>query len=342
MKKVIIIILFFPMVLFGQNNLKYAETIKVEDLEKHLIILSSDSMEGRETGKKGQKMAADYIMNHFKNIGIPPYKKKSYYQKFKVKNGRHMCKCDDCDTDFLKKMLGKNKYIKGENVLGFIEGTDLKEELIIITAHYDHLGKHEDKIFNGADDDGSGTVATLEIAEAFMSAKKEGNGPRRSVLIMPVSGEEKGLLGSKYYTDHPIYPLENTVANLNIDMIGRVDDWHENGDYVYLIGADMLSQELHDISEQTNDQYIGLELDYTFNAEDDPNRYYYRSDHYNFAKNNIPVIFYFNGVHEDYHKVTDTLEKIDFNKIQTITRLVFLTAWELANRDERIQLNKTD
>ena len=342
MKKVIIIILFFPMVLFGQNNLKYAETIKVEDLEKHLIILASDSMEGRETGKKGQKMAADYIMNHFKNIGIPPYKKKSYYQKFKVKNGRHMCKCDDCDTDFLKKMLGKNKYIKGENVLGFIEGTDLKEELIIITAHYDHLGKHEEKVYNGADDDGSGTVATLEIAEAFMLAKKEGSGPRRSVLIMPVSGEEKGLLGSKYYTDHPIYPLENTVANLNIDMIGRVDDWHENGDYVYLIGADMLSQELHDISEQTNDQYIGLELDYTFNAEDDPNRYYYRSDHYNFAKNNIPVIFYFNGVHEDYHKVTDTVEKIDFNKTQTITRLVFLTAWELANRDERIQLNKTD
>ena len=342
MKKTILITLFFPMVLFGQNNLKYAETIKVEDLEKHLIILASDSMEGRETGKRGQKMAADYIMNHFKNIGIPAYKKKSYYQKFKVKNGRHMCKCDDCDTDFLKKMLGKNKYIKGENVLGFIEGTDLKEEIIIITAHYDHLGKHEDKIFNGADDDGSGTVATLEIAEAFMLAKKEGNGPRRSVLIMPVSGEEKGLLGSKYYTDHPIYPLENTVANLNIDMIGRVDDWHENGDYVYLIGADMLSQELHDISEQTNDQYIGLELNYTFNAEDDPNRYYYRSDHYNFAKNNIPVIFYFNGVHEDYHKVTDTVEKIDFNKIQTITRLVFLTAWELSNRDERIQLNKTD
>ena len=342
MKKHLFLLLFLPSVLFAQKNLKYAETIKAEDLEKHLIILASDSMEGRETGKKGQKMAADYIMNHFKNIGIPPYKKKSYYQKFKVKNGRHMCKCDDCDTDFLKKMLGKNKYIKGENVLGFIEGTDLKEEIIIITAHYDHLGKHEDKIFNGADDDGSGTVATLEIAEAFMLAKKEGNGPRRSVLIMPVSGEEKGLLGSKYYTDHPIYPLENTVANLNIDMIGRVDDWHENGDYVYLIGADMLSQELHDISEQINDQYVGLELDYTFNAEDDPNRYYYRSDHYNFAKNNIPVIFYFNGVHEDYHKVTDTVEKIDFNKIETITRLVFLTAWELANRDERIQLNKTD
>ena len=340
MKKHLILLLFLPSVLFAQENIKFSETITVQDLEKHLIILASDSLEGRETGKKGQKMAADYIMNHFKNIGVLPYKKNTYYQKFRVKNGRHMCKCDDCDVDFLKKILKSNKWIKGENVLAYIEGTDLKDELIIITAHYDHLGKHEEKTFNGADDDGSGTVSAMEIAEAFMLAKKEGNGPRRSILVMCVSGEEKGLLGSKDYTDNPIYPLENTVANLNIDMIGRVDDWHENGDYIYLIGADRLSQELHDISEQINEEFIGLELDYTFNEEDDPNRYYYRSDHYNFAKNNIPVIFYFNGVHEDYHKVTDTVEKIDFEKIQTITRLVFLTAWELANREERIVVDK--
>ena len=341
MKKHLILLLFLPAVLIAQENIKFSNTITIQDLEKHLAILASDSLEGRETGQKGQKMAADYIMNHFKNIGIPPYKGKTYYQKFRVKNARHMCKCDDCDVDFLKKILGKNKHIKGENVLGYIEGTDLKEELIIITAHYDHLGKHEEKTYNGADDDGSGTVAAMEIAEAFILAKKEGNGPRRSVLVMTVSGEEKGLLGSAFYADNPIYPLENTVANLNIDMIGRIDDWHDTANYVYLIGSDMLSQELHDISEQINKEYIGLDLDYRFNAEDDPNRYYYRSDHYNFAKNNIPVIFYFNGVHEDYHKVTDTVEKIDFNKIQTITRLVFLTAWELANRDERIQLNKT-
>ena len=340
MKKHLILLLFLPSVLFSQENIKFSKTITSEDLEKHLIILASDSLEGRETGQKGQKMAADYIMNHFKNIGVPPYKRKSYYQKFRVKNGRHICKCDDCDVDFLKKIIGVNKWIKGENVLAYIEGTDLKDELIVITAHYDHLGKHEEKTFNGADDDGSGTVAAMEIAEAFMLAKKEGNGPRRSILVMCVSGEEKGLLGSKYYTDNPIYPLENTVANLNIDMIGRVDDWHENGDYIYLIGADRLSQELHDISEQVNEEFVGLELDYTFNEEDDPNRYYYRSDHYNFSKNNIPVIFYFNGVHEDYHKVTDTVEKIDFEKIQTITRLVFLTAWELANREERIVVDK--
>ena len=284
-------------------------------------------------------MAAEYLKNHFINIGIPPYKKNKYFQKFKVKSDRHICKCEDCDSDFIKKIFKKNKTIRGENVLGYIEGSDLKEELIIITAHYDHLGMHDTLLFNGADDDGSGTVAIMEIAEAFMLAKKEGKGPRRSILIMPVSGEEKGLLGSKYYTDNPIYPLKKTIANLNIDMIGRIDDLHINGDYIYLIGSDMLSQELHAISEDVNKKYIGLELDYTYNMQDDPNRYYYRSDHYNFAKNNIPVIFYFNGIHDDYHKTTDTVEKINFDKIEKITRFVFLTAWEPANRDDRLKID---
>jgi len=340
MKRIIAGLLFLPTIFFAQENINFSKTIIVEDLERHLNILASDSLEGRETGKKGQKMAADYIAKHFKSLDIPPYKKDTYYQKFKVKSGKHICKCEDCDVGFVKELFGNKKKIKGENVLGYIEGGDLKNELIIITAHYDHLGKHDSLVFNGADDDGSGTVATLEIAEAFMLAKKAGHGPRRSVLIMPVSGEEKGLLGSKYYTENPVYPLEKTVANLNIDMIGRLDDWHDTANYVYLIGADRLSQELHDISEEVNEKHIGLNLDYTFNEEDDPNRYYYRSDHYNFAKNNIPVIFYFNGVHEDYHKTTDTIEKIDFQKIENITRLVFLTAWELANRDERIVVDK--
>ena len=339
MKNIIFISLIFSINLFSQDNIKYSKTILKKDLERHLIILASDSLEGRETGKKGQKMAAEYLKNHFINIGIPPYKKNKYFQKFKVKSDRHVCKCEDCDSDFIKKIFKKNKIIRGENVLGYIKGTDLKDELIIITAHYDHLGKHDTLLFNGADDDGSGTVAIMEIAEAFMLAKRDGKGPRRSILIMPVSGEEKGLLGSKYYTDNPVFPLRKTIANLNIDMIGRIDNMHIDGNYVYLIGSDMLSKELHNISEKINKKYIGLELDYTYNTEDDPHRYYYRSDHYNFAKNNIPVIFYFNGVHEDYHKTTDTIEKIDFNKIEKITRFVFLTAWELANREERIKLN---
>ena len=338
MKKYLSLILVIPFFSFAQENLTYANSINNIDLYKHIEVLSSDSLEGRETGKPGQKMAAEYIANQFKKIGIPPYKRKTYYQKFKVKSERHICKCDDCDLTFFKRIFKANQTIRGENVLGYIEGSDLKDELLIITAHYDHLGKHDSLIFNGADDDASGVSAALEIAEAFMLAKKEGNGPRRSILIMPVSGEEKGLLGSRYYTDNPIYPLENTVANLNIDMIGRLDDWHDNGNYVYLIGSDRLSYDLHDLNEKINNEYIGIDLDYRFNDKDDPNRYYYRSDHYNFAKNNIPVIFYFNGVHEDYHKPSDTIEKLDFDKINTITKLIFLTAWEIANRDDRIKL----
>jgi Zn-dependent M28 family amino/carboxypeptidase len=243
-------------------------------------------------------------------------------------------------TDVKIRLQRKTDNLTAENVLGLIEGTDLKDEYIIITAHYDHIGADGKEVYNGADDDGSGTVALLEIAEAFMKAKSEGNGPRRSVLIMPVSGEEKGLLGSKYYTDHPVFPLEKTVCDLNIDMIGRLDDKHkDNPNYVYLIGSDKLSSELHKISEEANDKYSNLQLDYTFNRPEDPNRFYYRSDHYNFAKNNIPVIFYFNGTHEDYHKPTDTVDKINFEKMEKITRLVFYTAWELANRNERIKVD---
>ena len=147
-------------------------------------------------------------------------------------------------------------------------------------------------------------------------------------------------MGSRYYTENPVFPLENTIADLNIDMIGRLDSVHrDNPYYIYLIGSDRLSTELHNISEEANKQYTNLEIDYTFNDPNDPNRFYYRSDHYNFARNDIPVIFYFNGVHEDYHRSTDTVDKINFEKIEKITRLVFFTAWELVNRDERITVD---
>ncbi|MFC6996275.1 M28 family peptidase [Rufibacter roseus] len=224
-----------------------------------------------------------------------------------------------------------------ENVLGYIEGTDLKDEVIVLSAHYDHEGIKDGKIYNGANDDGSGTVAIMEIGQAFAEAKKAGHGPRRSILILAVTGEEKGLLGSEYYTENPIFPLANTIADLNIDMIGRNDKQHEgNFNYIYVIGSDKLSSELHAISENANKTYVNMELDYTFNDPNDPNRFYYRSDHYNFAKHKIPVAFYFNGVHEDYHQPTDDVEKINFDAAQKVTRLVFHTAWDLANRDKRI------
>ena len=344
MKK--ILLLLFPLGLFAQVStwsetspkLKYANSIIVEDLQKHISVLAGDSLQGRETGQPGQKMAANYIANFFKEIGIPPYKNNSYFQKFKVKTVKRFGKWKWNKKSVKQKKFNKN-YIKGENIIGFIEGSDLKDEIVVITAHYDHLGVKDSLIYNGADDNGSGTVAIMEIAEAFMLAKKEGKGPRRSILIMPVSAEEKGLLGSKYYVENPIYPLENTIANLNVDMIGRIDDYHNNPNYIYLIGSDRLSTELHDISEEVNNKYINLELDYKYNDENDPNRYYYRSDHYNFAKNNIPVIFYFNGVHADYHKPSDTIDKIHFPKVEKISRYIFLTAWALANRDERPKLN---
>lgn len=479
---------------YDENAWNFAKTIESEQLKEHLYTIASDEFEGRETGKKGQKMAMEYLIENFKSYGIDKclekgytqeftlleqeqkgvqlkiveqeflfnkdftlspsvvlkqqlneelvfigygieeanydsYKKRSikgkavfimdglpenvdinnewtikkkielakekgaavvmyykpnlkerlekyehYYSKPKlvleedIKNDAVVVAVTEEMTEAILKMgklklkkifkkgvslkdgfsiqlmLDINKPTKeltSENVLAYIPGKELKEELIIITAHYDHIGKEGDVVFNGADDDGTGTVSLLEIAEAFQTAVKKGLQPKRSILIMPVSGEEKGLLGSKYYTSHPIFPLENTVANLNIDMIGRYDKDHENdSNYVYLIGSDKLSSDLHELSESINETYTQIGLDYKFNDENDPNRFYYRSDHYNFAKNNIPVIFYFSGVHEDYHKATDTVEKIDYKKTEKIARLVFMTAWELANRNERIKLDE--
>jgi hypothetical protein len=472
---------------------KYATTINKEALQKHLYVIASDEFEGRETGKRGQKMAMEYLIKEFKSYGIEDRKGLNYKQSFPlleqessgieldingnsfqlnreftfspsiIKNqtiegnmifvgygindeayndyegidvdGKAVVFLDKIPEDLelsqewgtksrvdlakslgaaavfyydesteeslikyehyynkpkmklvddlkeaapvikltkkptdrllsegklkLKKIekKGLKKYdhfevpyslkidkptteLTGENVIAFIEGSSKKEEVLVITAHYDHIGIDGEEVFNGADDDGTGTVSLLGIAEAFMQAVEEGNGPKRSVLIMPVSGEEKGLLGSKYYTNHPIFPLENTVANLNIDMIGRYDENHESdSNYIYLIGSDKLSTELHELSEKVNSTYTKIGLDYTFNDKKDPNRFYYRSDHYNFAKNNIPVIFYFSGVHEDYHKATDTVEKIDYEKTEKVARLVFMTAWEIANREERLSVD---
>jgi Zn-dependent M28 family amino/carboxypeptidase len=224
-----------------------------------------------------------------------------------------------------------------ENVLAYIEGSDKKDELVVITAHYDHIGVENGEVYNGADDDGSGTVAIMAIAKAFAQAKANGHGPRRSVLVMPVSGEEKGLLGSRYYSERPVFPLENTVANINIDMIGRVDSIHAtSAPYLYVIGSDRLSSELHAINEEANARYTKLDLDYRFNDRKDPNRFYYRSDHYNFARKGVPAVFYFSGVHEDYHGPGDTVDKIRFELLHQRALLAFHTAWILANRAERI------
>lgn len=240
-------------------------------------------------------------------------------------------------------MLSFNKeslVSSASNVLGMIEGTDKKDEWVIISAHYDHIGITNGNVNPGADDDGSGTVGVLELAEAFAKAKAAGKGPRRNILFLAVSGEEKGLWGSNYYTNHPVYPLEKTSIDINIDMIGRKDDnlkSLDSNNHVYLIGDDKLSSDLPNFVDSINNLYSKLITDRKYNDPKDPNRLYYRSDHYNFAVKGVPIVFFFDGIHKDYHKPTDTPDKINYDLHEKRTRLVFFLAWEAANRNEMMK-----
>ncbi|HUQ96143.1 MAG TPA: M28 family peptidase [Chitinophagaceae bacterium] len=243
-------------------------------------------------------------------------------------------------ADVLLELKKETKTLQSSNVVGVLPGTDLKDEYLFITAHYDHLGKRDSVIHYGADDDGSGTVSVIELAETFAQAKKKGNGPRRTLVFMTVSGEEKGLWGSEYYSDHALFPLDKTTADLNIDMIGRSDS-SRKGDttnYVYVVGDDKISSELKPISESANNKFIKLELDYKFNDPADRNMIYYRSDHYNFAKAGVPIIFYYDGMlGSDYHRPTDTPDKINYALMARRAQLVFYTAWEMANRPQLLK-----
>ena len=500
MKKKLLAIIGLVIVLgspvFGQEDAaeKYAATIKAHELRELLTIIASDALEGRQAGSRGQKMAAAFITEEFKNMGLQPIVpgpcSPGYLQSFTLakydinsiylandkqtfdlsaavlyagrqalqqpqsapallidttrlkgnnlsdravfitgritnrqrqqqlsalayqkgaamvvfvpfgsqnefngywRNVRHffasrrysflneipaqedngyfvigpavLAALLEVDNEEITKLLGNptgkkarqlnnqqpvirwltskpGRTLETENVLGYLEGSDKKDEVVVITAHYDHIGRQGNDINNGADDDGSGTVSVLAIARAFSQAKAAGHGPRRSILFMTVTAEEMGLIGSQYYTLHPVLPLSQTVVDLNIDMIGRYDPAHKNNkNFVYLVGSDKLSADLHQLSEQTNASYTQLQLDYTYNDENHPDRIYYRSDHWNFAKNNIPIIFYFSGVHEDYHRPTDTVDKIAFDLLEKRARLVFHTAWAIANRDARLMLD---
>lgn len=302
------------------DPIKFGNSITAQELKDHLYTFASDEFMGRETGKPGQKKAANYLKSEYITLQIPGLiSEGNYFQKI--------------PSSYFNDRFGDT-----ENVVAFIKGRDYDtkpQEYLIISAHYDHVGTDDEgNVYNGADDDGSGTVAILEVAEAFKLAAENGYRPKRSIIFLHFTGEEKGLLGSKYYTENPIVPLDETITNLNIDMVGRVDPAHEDKpNYIYLIGSNMLSTELHNISEAANTEFVHLNLDYKFNEKDDPNRFYYRSDHYNFAKHGIPVIFYFNGVHEDYHQKTDEPQKINYTLLEKRAKLIFYTAWKVANAD---------
>ena len=305
----------------------YITTIKAEELSKHLYIVAGDEMQGRNTGESGQKKAGEYLISEYKKMGISfPPGATDFYQKV--------------PSEFMKRGFAP-KLNDSENVWAFIKGSEKPEEILVISAHYDHVGMKNGEIYNGADDDGSGTVALLEIAQAFKEAEKKGQGPKRSILFLHVTGEEHGLHGSRYYSENPLFPLENTIADINIDMIGRRDTLHPaTNNYIYVIGSDRLSSELHTINEEVNTKFTKLELDYKYNDRNDPERIYFRSDHYNFAKKGIPSIFFFNGIHADYHLPSDTPDKIEYDALAKRAQLAFALAWELANRKERIKVDK--
>lgn len=483
----LVIGLTVPLLAQNSPQVKYAATITADDLKKHLTYLSSDELQGRDTGTEGGKKAGNYLADFYKNIGLAGPVNGGYFQSFNLVSVSYskvtlqvekkklvenidfifigdgdMKKVAKTDLVFLglvtdenlakvdvkgklvgiwavgartndlitkvmdagaagivvvtmegqanfdrianryKSSAGKdrlgfekptnqrpvfmvssdkmgelfgapvetlkeaaksnpetiksqkasyqvvksNAVVPTENVMSFLEGTDKKEEVLVISSHYDHVGVDgKGDVFNGADDDGSGTVSVMEIAEAFAMAAKDGVKQRRSILFLNVTGEEKGLLGSEYYSENPIFPLANTVNNINIDMVGRIDYEYqksENKDYIYVIGSEMLSTQLKKINEYNNITYTDLILDYRYDAEDDPNRFYYRSDHYNFAKHNIPVLFFFNGVHDDYHQVTDTVDKIEFPLMTKRAQLIFYTAWDLVNREKRTPVDGTN
>lgn len=302
---------------------KFTQKVSETELKKQLFILAGDEMQGRNAGTQGERLAADHIVSYYKALGISSAKgtDKPYFQTIPAKT--------------FNRVEGEMR-----NILAFIPGTEKADEVLVLSAHYDHEGVKNGEIYNGADDNGSGTVAVMEIARVMKMAHEKGVGPKRSILFLHVSGEEKGLLGSKYYTDHPIFPLDKTIANINIDMIGRVDNEHlQQENFVYVIGSDMLSSDL-DKKVREATQFSSIVLDEKYNTKDDPNRFYYRSDHYNFAKYQIPSVFYFNGVHEDYHQPSDTPDKINYPVLTQRTKLIFATVWLLANAENRPVVDK--
>lgn len=307
----------------------YLNSISTESLRTNLTYIASDEMEGRETGSEGQKKAGKFMIDFYQKHSIAfPKGAKDYYQPV--------------PAAFLNAKRNEN-LPDSENIWAYIEGSEKPNEIVVISAHYDHVGVKNGQVYNGADDDGSGTVALMEMALAFQKAKNEGHGPKRSILILHVTGEEHGLHGSRYYSENPLFPLKNTVADVNIDMIGRRDDFHkDSNNYVYVIGSDYLSSDLYNICESVNKEHTKLDLDYKYNDKNDPNRFYYRSDHYNFAKHGIPSVFLFNGTHTDYHKPGDDVSKIEFDALTKRTQYAFAIAWEIANRNKKLKVDKKD
>ena len=291
----------------------------------------------------GEDKKANYIVisHEAANKFFPNWQVDSLVKNAKAGETFDAGKYEKITTAFSFQYKKEKQIINASNVIGIVEGSDKKDEYVFVTGHYDHLGMGNGKIYYGADDDGSGTCGVLAMAEAFAKAKVAGKGPRRTMVFMTVSGEEKGLWGSQYYSENPIFPLDKTSVDLNIDMVGRIDTERQKDDtlnYVYVIGHNKLSSDLQGINEGANNKNTQLVLDYKFDDPNDPEQIYYRSDHYNFAKKGVPILFFYDGMLKaDYHKPTDTIDKINFELYKKRVQMIFYTAWEIANRNDMLK-----
>ncbi len=301
---------------YGQKS---NDTVALSDLKRHLNILASDAMEGRETGTPGIEKAAVYLETEFKRLGLRPGNGENFRQEY----------------------VTPEENLNACNIIAQIEGNTHPNEYVVVSAHYDHLGMYNGIIYNGADDDGSGTTALLAIAESLMRLKKMGKGPERTVVFIAFSGEEKGLWGSSYFSDHPTLPLDKVSCDINIDMIGRIDPDRTTPDrnhYVFIVGQSRLSSETSKILNTLNSKTQRLTLDEKFDHKKDPNRIYYRSDHYNFAKKGVPVVFFYDGMlGGDYHEPTDDIELIDWEIYHKRSNFILDFTMSLANRENLLK-----
>lgn len=325
-------------------------SVPIQLLKKHVYLLASDSLQGRATGTKGQRQAALYCASSFRQSHLlSSFRldsvRGSFRQTFPFTlveatpfgySGSYRSSSSSYKRfELIEQTLStkdSNKVFFGDNVGGLMIGTDLKKEVVIISAHYDHLGRNGKYIFHGADDNASGTATVLSIASVFDSLAQQGFRPRRSILFLLFSGEEGGLLGSKYFVNHSPLNLSQFVCDLNVDMVGRVDDDHrKNPNYCYLI-TNAQGSKVKTVTKNSNQQSVNLILNQGgYDAENDPNNYFSRSDQYNFAQAGIPALFFTSGLHQDYHQPSDTADKIDYILLKKRATLVFQTAWTMAN-----------
>ena len=334
---------------FGQPDVSRVR-VSTPLLQKHVFTLAADSLEGRKTGTVGQRKAVTYCTSSFRQSHL--------LAVFRLDSVRGSFRQTYAFTTTDVALFGSSRtygsaqptYKRdelvplpltakdssrvsfGDNLAGLLIGSDLKQEVVVLSAHYDHLGKSGRQVFHGADDNASGTATVLSVAAVFDSLARQGIRPRRSILFVLFSGEEGGLLGSQYFLTNTPIPLNQFVCDLNVDMIGRVDEAHRGKpDYCYLIRGDQGS-ELQLIAEKANRQSVNLALNKGgYDTKNDLDQHFFRSDHYNFAKLGIPVLLFTSGQHSDYHRPSDTADKIEYNVLQKRATLVFQTAWSVAN-----------